>query len=438
MSDIDMVVAAYKRSAANLLRDPDSVEDLSNQFTLLVGRGERTPIHLAMAQRCANLAPREFIAVFNLASAQMRAGLYEECIRTFIKALNLAPDDHYRGETLHHLGLAWHDVGNYNSAMAWYKLAKEKKPNDKELKHSIAICRLQTGHLNEGLYEFEVTHRTPPRKAIAESGVPFWRGEDLAGKTIIVGHEQGFGDTLQFIRFVPELRKQGARIILSAPPVLSGLLSDCFDYDEVVGEAGPFHADYYTAPLPMAACLGIEYGRFNSATYMRSEPIPLPPRGKLKVGLAWRGNHDYRRDADRSMRLEDLGPLLDLPGAAFYSLDRDSSPITKLGLDGLIADLGSLIHDWRGAARCIAAMDVIVCVDTANGHLAGAMGKPVKLVLPRAACWRWLDSERADTPWYANTRLFRQTTACDWETPVLAVRDDLEQMINANRRIRAA
>lgn len=430
MSDLDLVVATYKRIATKLLQDPDDAEQLSNQFTILTGRGHRTPAHLALASRCAAVAPKEFIAIFNLGSAEMRAGLYEECKFTFLRALTLAPPDR-RGITLQHIGMACHDLGEYGKALDWYAKAAAVMPDDMDLQQSTAIAWLAQGDLARGLFEFEVRLHKAPRKPVASSGIPFWTGQDLTGKTVLIGHEQGFGDTLNFIRFAGLLRKRGAaRLVFSGPPALTGLIEENCDFDEVIGEDGPFEADFYTAPLSMAGVLGVNYASIDGQPYMKAEPFKLPKRGKLNVGLAWKGSPGYMRDADRSATLAALCPLFDLPGVAFYSLNVGSGneEITKLGLDGFIGDLTGLIKDWRDTARAIAAMDVIVCVDTANGHMAGALGKPTFVMLSRAACWRWR-SDESSTPWYQNHRLFRQRVANDWSHPVSHVRESLREMM---------
>jgi hypothetical protein len=158
---------------------------------------------------------------------------------------------------------------------------------------------------------------------------------------------------------------------------------------------------------------------------MMAKPVTLPARGKLKVGLAWQGLHGHRNDHLRSMTLPDLFPLFDLPGAAFYSLQvgADAAPITSLGLDGFIADLGSTFSDWRDTAAAVAAMDVIASVDTGTAHLAGALGKPVILLIGKQPDWRWMRGDT--TPWYRNHRLLRKTDA--W--PVMEAREILEKML---------
>ncbi len=364
--------AQYQAQAARLLRSPDDAAALVEQFALLARRGEHTDAQLALAARAAALAPADFVAMFDYGSALMRASRYRESLDVFRRCLALAKGDD-AATAMHHIGMAHHDLGNFCKAIAWYDQAIALVPEDRELRRSRGIARLCSGRLAEGLFDFEITWQEPAEKPIARSGIPRWRGEPLDGKTIIVSHEQGFGDTIQFCRFLPRLKPR--RVVFSGPPELTA-------------------------------------------------------RGKIKVGLVWRGSPGYRQDAVRSMRLADLCPLFELPGTAFYSLQVGPAgrEISALGLDGFIADLTALIKDWRDTARAVMAMDVVVSVDTAVAHLAGALGKPVFLLLPFSCCWRWMRS-RDDTPWYRSTRLYRQTVPNQWSGPVARVRSKLARML---------
>lgn len=427
------LVAAYKKAAAELLKDPDDPETLANQYTIL-STTPRSPSQLALAKRCAAVAPNEFIAVFNYASALARGG--QDSLATFRRALELAPPDR-KAITLHHIGLAYYDLGEYDTALTYYRLSKEADPKERLIDQSIAIAKLASGKLKEGLYEFEVKHHIRPRKAISESGIHWWNGESLAGRDVILTHEQGFGDTLQFIRFAGLLRERCRKLIFSGPESLAPLIAEQFDcFDDVINEAGPFKADFVTSPMASAALMGIEYKDICGLAYMSVKPTPLPKRGKLKVGLSWKGSPTYANDGLRSARLEDFCPLFDLPGAAFYSLQVKPGPteISSLGLDGFIADLGSTLGDWRDTASAIEAMDVIVATDSANAHMAGALGKPVLLLLGKASCWRWMKGDR--TPWYAGHKIFRQSVVDQW--PIEAIRRELEGMLSERRTQAAA
>jgi hypothetical protein len=278
------------------------------------------------------------------------------------------------------------------------------------------------------LFDFEIDWHEPALKPLAQAGIPRWRGEPLDGKSIIVGHEQGYGDTIQFCRFLPSIK--AGRVIVSGPPALAGLLSDQLSADEWTDEAGPFEADLYASPVSVAAALRLDYENVSGEPYLAASPLRLAERGRLKVGLVWRGSPGYRNDTARSMHLADLCTLFDLPRASFYSLQVGEAgrEVSALGLDGFIADLTMLIRDWRNTAHAVMAMDVVVSVDTAVAHLAGALGKPVLLLLPFSCCWRWMRG-CDNTPWYRSARLFRQTVPNQWSDPVMRVRSELERML---------
>lgn len=413
----------YKSTAVELLKDPDSAEHISNQLAFLMQSGARTPAHLALAKRAASLAPNEFVPVFNLGSAQVRAGQYWEGLDTLSRALTLAPES-YKAKTQSEIALAWYDLGEFKKAIEVYD--RIQLDADQDIKQARCLAALAAGDLANGLYGFECEFYRPPRKPIAQSGIPRWMGEDLTNKSIIVHHEQGYGDTIQFSRFMPHVR--AGRVAFAGPPELVCLLRQNFQVEEWLGEEGPFKADYYCSPMSAAGALRVKYPDISGEPYLTSDARKLPDRGKLKVGLSWCGSPSYAQDANRSMKLEDLAPLWEIPGAAFYSLQVGSKDITRLGLDGFIADLTPAIRDWNDTARAIMAMDVVVAVDTAVAHLAGALGKVTYVLLPYACCWRWMRG-RDDTPWYRSAKLFRQSIPCDWTEPVLRVQKAIRERI---------
>lgn len=418
------LAAAYVENAKHLLADPDSPKHLTNHYTFM-STMPRNPAQAAIAKRAFNLAPLSFITRFNYASALSRAG--HPALGLFRQALELAEGEQIP-LTLHHIGLAHHDLGEYVTALHYYERAKQLDPERHTINQSIAIAKLTMGRLHEGLTEFEVIHHVKPRKEIPASKIPWWNGENLEGKRVIVTHEQGFGDTLQFIRFVPLLKARCRHLVFSGHESLAPLIAEQFDcFDDVINEKGPFKADFVTSPMAATALMGIEYDHISPLAYMQAEPLKLPPRGKLKVGLSWKGSPQFANDGLRSASLADFTPLFDLPGAAFYSLQMRPAPteIAGLGLDGFIGDLGSDFKDWRDTARAAAAMDVIVATDSANAHIAGAIGKPVLLLLGRAPCWRWMTGDR--TLWYSGHRIFRQKSVDNW--PMAEVRAELERMI---------
>lgn len=429
MTETEQIVGAYKITAAKLLKNPDDPEQLSNQFALLIGGGPRSPSHLILAKRAAELAPDNFTALFNLGSAYLRAAKYPEGLRLFQRALEIAPEDK-RADALAHVGLAFEMIDNFDQALVFYNKAIALRPDDKELYQSRALAILETGDLAKGMFEFECKHYKPPRKVIGNSGIPRWTGEPLDGKHIVFHHEQGFGDTIQFCRILPQIK--AGKLTVAMPPSLMPLIKTGigFKADAWVNEEGPFKADYYCSPMSAHGALGVSYKQISGKPYFKADPIKLPERGKLKVGLVWRGSAGYSADVERSVALADFAPLLEIPHVAFYSLQvgEANKEVSKLGLDGFIGDLTGLIKDWSDTARCMAAMDLVISVDTSSAHLAGALGVPVWTLLARASGWRWLRNT-TKTPFYDSMTLFRQQVPGDYATPIASMATKLRGMV---------
>lgn len=421
-------IAAYKAITAKLLQNPDDPRALVERHWCLTG-ARRSDVNLALAKRAHELAPNRFEAVFNLGSALLNHDDPYAAVDVFKRAYTMAPASH-KAAAIHHVGLAYYDLGRFTEALEAYKQSIAHDENEPEIYRSIAVAKLGLGQLADGLYQFEVEHYQPWRKPIFQSGLPRWRGEDLAGKTIIVAHEQGFGDSLQFCRFIPHLKAR--RVLWSGPESMTGLIAENIRLDGIVPEDGPFEADCYASPMSACAALGVNYHDVDGSAYFSAVPVSLPERGKLKVGIAWRGSSGHARDKYRSLAVERFAPFFEIPGLSFYSLQvgEFANDIYEAGLTGFVADLTPMIKDWRDSARAVAAMDVIVTCDTSTGHLAGALGKPVFILLDFACDWRWMrDTET--TPWYDSVRLFRQNIPGEWDVPIAAVTRELRKLVDA-------
>jgi hypothetical protein len=416
---------AYKQVCGKLLTNPDDARSLVERQYFVQGSKRARELNVSLARRAFELAPDRFEPVFNLASAVLPFDPWN-ALAGFMRAYGLAPRSH-KATAMHHMGLAHHDLGQIDKALECYERSKELDPHEPEIERSIAIAQLAAGKLAEGLFAFEVEHYQAWDRPIFKSGIPRWRGEDLTGKTIIVAHEQGFGDSIQFSRFIPHIK--AGKVLWSGPDVLTGLIEDNVKLDGTVPFEGPFDADYHASPLSACAALGVDYPSVDNEPYIVAEPMNLPDRGRLKVGLVWRGSSGYARDADRSFDIDTYAPLFEIPGCAFYSLQvgEFADDVHNAGLTGFVADLTPAIKDWRDTAKALAAMDVLVSIDTATAHLAGAMGIKTLLLLNFAPCWRWMrDTET--TPWYKNHKLFRQHMPGAWGEPVASVARQLRMM----------
>jgi len=273
---------------------------------------------------------------------------------------------------------------------------------------------------------------------------PRWNGESLARKSLLIIYEAGYGDVIQFCRYVSVLKEQGAGLItMICHPPLKRLLSTMdgidriFSYDEKIPA---LECDFWTPLLSIPNHLKTNIDTIPAKTPYLEAPINeikkwsrLLPKDGLNVGLVWKGNPLFENDADRSLpSLDVLAPLWDVDGVNFISLQKGAGEIEATNQTSELAliNLGCQLEDFTDTAAVIMNLDLVICVDTAVAHLAGALGKPCWVLLPDYKTdWRWL-KVRADTPWYPKTmRLFRQSTMGDWATVVREIVCALNQLV---------
>jgi tetratricopeptide (TPR) repeat protein len=447
----DTIISDYKNHAAALLRDPDDPVALLEQFSCLLrnGKPEDAPLWRVLAARARANAHPEINTVFNHATALNRAGMAEEAIAEYEYALKLAPDDTWRARVLESLGVthAWN--GGAEAAIKLYRQALEIEPDNPHIKSDLAIATLKAGRLNEGLRLHEVRREiaelnrktitkaiggdTPnPHQGNLPKGVVHWQGEPLSGKTITVYHEEGVGDFIMWARFLPHLKILGPREIYltGKQPGILELVKD--NFPNVVNGIDPLadagKTDFVVGSLTFPWRCGVEYEDVTGEAYFSAMPAKIYRRGKLNVGLVWRGNPGFARDYLRSMPFREFIPLFDLVGVAFYSLQigEAAAEVDQTGFTGFVADLAPQCKDWRATASLIAALDVVVTVDTAIAHLAGALGKPVITLVISNNCWRW--PREGGTPrWYDSMTVLRQQKMGDWSGCIKKTRKLLER-----------
>jgi Glycosyltransferase family 9 (heptosyltransferase) len=261
---------------------------------------------------------------------------------------------------------------------------------------------------------------------------PRWNGEPFPEKTLLLHYEQGLGDTLMFVRFARRVKALGGRVLLEAQQPLADLVATCPGLDEVIprgAEVPPFDLHFPLLSLPWlfrtdlnSLPCDIPYLRVPSRVPSRqglSESLARG-EGRIRVGLAWSGSRDHPRDAQRSIPAATLAPLGALPGVAWYSFQREEGIAPFPGT----IPLGPLLSTFADTAFALSGMDLVITVDTALAHLAGAMGVPTLLLVTNIPDWRWL-MDRDDSPWYPRTRLYRQPRPGDWDSVVQRVLGDL-------------
>jgi len=360
------------------------------------------------------LAPDNDQAHSNRAATHARLGQFDNALDAHERALALAPNN-----PSHLIGLCdtLRAMGNYEKALETCEKIIELEPNNADARVTKGILSLLFGDFETGTKEYDWRWKTDEMK-IPDLGASVWNGEPLQGKTILVYGEQGLGDTIQFARYIPKLAVQGATVIVQCRPQLIRLLRSV-EGTNAVGPWGvavkglDFHAPLLNLMCPLDTIP-------NDVPYVAPEETDLEEwyqrlgdKVEFQVGVAWAGSPTHKGDKQRSIGIEVLKPLFDFPDVQFFSLqkhDRRDAGTVPHGVVDLAADL----HDFADAAAAIACLDLVITVDTAVAHLAGALGKPVWVMLPFVPDWRWM-LDRDDSPWYPTMRLFRQTKQGDWD-----------------------
>lgn len=383
----------------------------------------------AAYQSALALRPDYLGAHSNLCALLKACGRFSEAEAACRRALAILPD---HAVLLHHLGAVLADLGRVREAEAAYRKALALEPHYADAKCKLGALLLSIGQFEQGWTLFEARYDAglSDRTALPPNvSYPQWQGQSLQGKAVLVWQEQGFGDMIQFGRYLAMLKAQGAAwITLACAPVLHRLFATVPGIDAIVDGAAELARaphDYWTLPLSIPYRMGTTLDSIPSAHYLRPDPALAEKwRAKLaalkgaKVGLVWKGHAGHANDRHRSLAsLDALRPLLDVRGVSFVSLQKGQGEAEASALAGgpAVLDAAPEIADFADSAALISELDWVISVDTAVAHLAGSLGKPSWVMLPAAGLdWRWVRG-RADSPWYPRTmRLFRQSEPGQW------------------------
>lgn len=342
--------------------------------------------------------------------------------------------DPARPEYPFNLGNILGDRGDLEGAAAAFRQALALAPDMVAAHFNLASVLLKAGHFAEGFAEYEWRWRRPGSPQHFHTAAPGWDGAPYPGRTLLVHAEQGLGDVINFARHLPETARRGGRLVVEAPQPLLRLLQSSFPDIEMVAKAAdgptpvpPFDLQAALPSLP--GILGVRVDGIPAAVpYLRpapGTPDPLADLGEgagggLRVGLVWGSSAN---DPSRDLPLAGLAAALDLPGVTPVSLQvgPHAAALATTPEAAGILDGGARLGDFHDTAAAMNGLDLIVSVDTAAAHLAGALGRPLLLLLPHLAGWRWLIG-RDDSPWYPTTRLLRQPAPGDWGAVLAAVR----------------
>jgi tetratricopeptide (TPR) repeat protein len=418
---------AYQRA---LEVKPDFA-DAHNNLGILRQGSKRFAEAEAAYRRALEIKPDYAEAHNNLGLLLMDSNRLAEAGVAYQRALEVKPDF---ADAHNNLGILRQGSKRFAEAEAAYRRALEIKPDYAEAWLNLSFFLLTLQRYPEAWQLFESRY-APERKEVAVKvpnlSYPQWQGESLAGKSLVIWPEQGFGDYIQFVRYVPLLKARGvSRLTLVCSPPLSVLLATVEGVDAVVTDLTqlPGH-DYWSfvMSLPLHCATTADTIPVEPMPYVQALPSRvaqwcerLPATG-LKVGLVWKGSSGHKNDSNRSLPgLASLLPLWSVPGVTFISLQKGQCEEEALHPPAgqAIVALGAQMEDFADTAAIVSQLDLVICVDTAIAHVAGALGKPCWVLLPAMGTdWRWL-LDRTDSPWYPSVRLFRQTNLEDWSETV--------------------
>ncbi|HEV3299266.1 MAG TPA: tetratricopeptide repeat protein [Planctomycetaceae bacterium] len=371
----------------------------------------------------------------SLAFVLERQGRLSEALVAAERAVELRLD---YSEGFNNLGIVLRSLHRLDEACVAFRRAIELNPEFVLAEFNLGTTLLLAGRYPEGWPGYR-QHARVAGTAAPGSPSTEWDARPIAGQRLLVYADQGLGDTIQFARFLPLCKQRSeARLIFRCQPSLQRLLAECSAADAICTTEDDLLA--FDRHVPLASLPGIfgmtveQVGL--SMPYLKTV-TPLPPRigellgkktGDRRIGLVWQGNPRQTRDVVRSCPLEKTLPLLELPGMRFFSLQCDSTGRSQLAASpaaDCMVDVGGLLEDFADTAAVLQRLDLLITVDTAIAHLAGALGRPVWTMLCHTPDWRW-HLDRSDSPWYPTMRLFRQPTWGDWDSVIKRIRAELQ------------
>ena len=411
----DAALEAYEHAG---LLAPDDIAVHSNQGLALkdLGRPKAALIRFRRAL-ALNLSAAE--VHFNFGNTLRETGALEDAVDSLGRAVALDPG-HIRART--NLGVALRDLGHTDEALAAFDAAIACDGAYADAHWNRALALLLSGDFERGWPAYEWRWRATAMTS-REFSAPQWDGTPANQRTLLLHAEQGFGDCLQFIRYAPLVAAQGATVVVECPLPLAGLVASCTGVSNVIPRGAPLPP--FDLHAPLMSLPGLLATRAD--TIPAKTPYLVAPKsvgaalekslelgvGRKKIGIVWAGNRAHENDRNRSCDPAHFACLAEIPDIALFNLQKDASPVALSQLP-LAADLAPHLDDFCDTAFAAQQMDLIVTVDTAVAHLAGALGRPVWLLLAHAPEWRW-QLARDDSPWYPTMRLFRQTRPGDWD-----------------------
>jgi len=459
----------YYRQASELdLNDPQCLFNLGHVLKCLERWEDAEDAYL----RLSSLTPDNLDVLINLGYVQVRQDRLEKAIETFHRTLLQAPD---YAEVHNNLSYVFERMGHLDDAIDSARKAIQLKPGFAEGFNNLGTAYRTSGMIDEAIDAFDAAVRLQPDFPLAlfnlgtsqllngdfrngwegyehraslirepfQATQPRWQGEPIRDQRLLICSDQGYGDAIQFIRYLPRLQEQtGAKIVFLTPPPLARLFDGIAGIDQLAIEGEPLpEFDCWVPLLSIPKALGLDFSNLQTSPlpYLQSRPelvefwksmLPDWAKPLYKIGVVWQGNPRQSRDRLRSCPLATFSRFFDREGVAVISLQQDPAGLAQLEtaeLPGPLIEWGSRFSDFADAAAAIQNVDLVVSVDTAMCHLAGALGHPTWTLLASSADWRWF-KDRDDSPWYPTMRLFRQPAWGEWNTPLNMVAQEIERV----------
>jgi len=430
---LDVAIKEYAR----VLRLAPNAPDVYNNLGVALRSAGRPQAAVACYRRSLGIRPGAAGAYTNLGNALRDLGETTRAVEAHRRAVKHAPKS---PKALYNAGLAFREGGHSKVALEHFNRAVKLEPTYALCRVDHAITLLQLGEWQRGFKELEIRFALPgrdPRRKDIEN----WNGSALQGRTILINYEGDEGTAIQFARFAAVLKRGGANVTMECPPHLKHLLSASPDIADTisVGADAP-GVDVQVPLLSLPARLGTLVDTVPEETPYLSVPkigataLDIHPDTRLAIGLAWSANWDGRATKGPKhhgdMMLDDYTELAGIPGLQLFSLERGAGAgdIARLGFQPLLEQTGQTLMDAADLASAINQLDLVICSNSVAAHIAGALGKPVWLLLDAGADWGWL-VDREDSPWYPSMRIFRRTAEEPWSATVSKVRQALMEVL---------
>ena len=387
----------------------------------------------ACYQRSLALRSDHATAYTNLGNVLRDLGRLDVAAASHRRAVELTPDE---ANAHYNLGLSLRDLGDNDEALACFKTTLELNPDHPDCRWDRSLSLLQKGEFKEGFEEYEWRWKlagNPP----SDFTQPLWDGSEFKGKTILLYQEQGFGDMIHFARYIPLVKEKGGAVIVETQPELARLFSTIEGVGQVVNKGSDLPKfDVHLPMMSLARVFGTTLETVPAAIPYLKPPeahaakLPATLGDSRKIGIAWASHPTHKNDSRRSCPFRHFIELTGVTDTRLYSLQTGPAvaDITENRCEALITDIGSKMRDFAETAGVIAELDLVVTVDTAIAHLAGALGKPAWVALSYPGDWRWMQG-RDDNPWYPSARLFRQQRPGDWDGVFERIRQALAEEV---------